>query len=159
MLDCIRIGKKLQYLRNNKNFNQEELASKLHVTRQAISRWENGETMPTIDNLVELTKIFEVSFEEILCINDKVEMDKENIFKGHDRHFIIQKICKKDLDVKISDIFYQLSNEERIQVLASLIKNHKEIDDDLKCKLTSSEQRFIQNNRLKNRRNFKWKSI
>ncbi len=149
MLDCIRIGKKLQNIRNNKNLNQEELASKLHVTRQAISRWENGETMPTIDNLLELTKIFEVSFEEILCINDKVEMDKENIFKGHDRHFIIQKICKGELDVKISDIFYQLSNEERIQVLASLIKNHKEIDDDLKSKLTSSEQRFIQNNRLK----------
>lgn len=149
MLDCIRIGKKLQNIRNNKNLNQEELASKLHVTRQAISRWENGETMPTIDNLLELTKIFEVSFEEILCINDKVEMDKENIFKGHDRHFIIQKICKGELDVKISDIFYQLSNEERIQVLASLIKNHKEIDDELKCKLTPSEQRFIQNNRLK----------
>jgi len=39
MLDCIRIGKKLQNLRNNKNFNQEELASKLHVTRQAISNY------------------------------------------------------------------------------------------------------------------------
>lgn len=38
-------------LRKNNNLTQEEMAKKLFVTRQAVSRWENGETVPNVDTL------------------------------------------------------------------------------------------------------------
>ncbi|MBO5924855.1 MAG: helix-turn-helix domain-containing protein [Clostridia bacterium] len=53
-------------LRTKNGFSQEELAEKIFVTRQAVSRWENGETMPNIDTLKLLSKIFDVSINTLL---------------------------------------------------------------------------------------------
>ena len=44
-------GETLAQLRREKNLTQEQLARQLYVTRQAVSRWENGETTPSIDML------------------------------------------------------------------------------------------------------------
>ena len=46
-------------LRTKKGLSQEELAEKVFVTRQAVSRWETGETIPNIDTLKLLSKLFE----------------------------------------------------------------------------------------------------
>ena len=48
-------------LRNKKGLSQEELAEKLYVTRQAVSRWENGETVPNTETLKLLSNFFDVS--------------------------------------------------------------------------------------------------
>lgn len=48
-------------LRKNNNLTQEEMAKKLFVTRQAVSRWENGETVPNVDTLKLISNIFDVS--------------------------------------------------------------------------------------------------
>ena len=48
-------------LRNNAGLSQDELAEKLFVTRQAVSRWENGETVPNTETLKLLSKLFRVS--------------------------------------------------------------------------------------------------
>ena len=53
-------------LRTKKGLSQEELAEKLFVTRQAVSRWENGETVPNIDALKLLSKLFDVSINTLL---------------------------------------------------------------------------------------------
>ena len=53
-------------LRTKKGISQEELAEKIFVTRQAVSRWENGETIPNIDTLKLLSKLFDVSINTIL---------------------------------------------------------------------------------------------
>ena len=45
-------------LRTKNGFSQDELAEKIHVTRQAVSRWENGETIPNIETLKLLSKLF-----------------------------------------------------------------------------------------------------
>lgn len=45
-------------LRNRKGMSQDELAEKVFVTRQAVSRWENGETMPNVETLKLLSKVF-----------------------------------------------------------------------------------------------------
>lgn len=47
--------------RNKKGLSQEELAEKLYVTRQAVSRWENGETVPNTETLKLLSNFFDVS--------------------------------------------------------------------------------------------------
>ena len=53
-------------LRTKNGLSQEELAEKLFVTRQAVSRWETGETLPNIDALKLLSKLFDVSINTLL---------------------------------------------------------------------------------------------
>ena len=53
-------------LRNEKGMSQEDLAEKLYVTRQAVSRWETGETVPNTETLKRLSKLFDVSINTLL---------------------------------------------------------------------------------------------
>ena len=53
-------------LRTKKGLSQEELAEKVFVTRQAVSRWETGETIPNIDTLKLLSQLFDVSINTLL---------------------------------------------------------------------------------------------
>lgn len=53
-------------LRSKNRFSQEELANKLYVTRQAVSRWETGETIPNTETLKLLSKLFDVSINTLL---------------------------------------------------------------------------------------------
>ena len=53
-------------LRNKAGFSQDELAQKVYVTRQAVSRWENGETIPNTETLLLLSKLFDVSINTLL---------------------------------------------------------------------------------------------
>ena len=53
-------------LRTKNGLSQDELAEKLFVTRQAVSRWENGETLPNTETLKELSKLFNVSINTLL---------------------------------------------------------------------------------------------
>ena len=53
-------------LRTKKGLSQEELAEKVFVTRQAVSRWENGDTVPSIETLKLLSKFFDVSINTLL---------------------------------------------------------------------------------------------
>lgn len=53
-------------LRTKSGLSQEELAEKLYVTRQAVSRWEKGETVPNTESLKLLSKLFDVSINTLL---------------------------------------------------------------------------------------------
>ena len=53
-------------LRTKAGLSQDELAEKLFVTRQAVSRWENGETVPNTETLKLLSKLFRVSTNTLL---------------------------------------------------------------------------------------------
>lgn len=56
----------LRRLRNEKGYSQEYLAEKMEVTRQTISKWENGTAMPDLKKLTELADLFEVSINDLL---------------------------------------------------------------------------------------------
>ncbi len=53
-------------LRKEHSLSQDELAAKLFVTRQAVSRWENGDTTPNVDTLKSLSALFDVSINTLL---------------------------------------------------------------------------------------------
>ena len=59
-------------LRNQNNMTQEELAEKVFVTRQAVSRWETGETTPNIEALKQLSALFNVSINTLLGSDKKL---------------------------------------------------------------------------------------
>lgn len=65
----IRFGEKLQKLRKKKGITQEQLAQELHVTRQAVSKWESDSTQPDLENIVRICTFFEISADELLDIN------------------------------------------------------------------------------------------
>ena len=60
------LNQKLLELRKANNLTQSELAEKLHVSRQAISRWESGKTIPDIEILKKLSILYNVSLDEII---------------------------------------------------------------------------------------------
>ena len=67
-------------LRNKAGLSQDELAEKLFVTRQAVSRWETGETIPNVETLKLLSMLFDVSINSLLCfpcMDDLVDRTKE----------------------------------------------------------------------------------
>ena len=56
----------LKNLREKNNLTQEQLAERVQVTRQAVSRWETGETQPNTDTLKLLSRVFDVSINTLL---------------------------------------------------------------------------------------------
>ena len=59
-------GENLKTLRKQKGFSQEELATRLHVVRQTISKWEKNLSVPDADTLIRLAEILKVSVSELL---------------------------------------------------------------------------------------------
>ncbi len=60
------IGEKIAQLRTSKNMSQEQLAEKIFVSRQSISKWEMDQSYPQIENIIQLCKLFEISTDELL---------------------------------------------------------------------------------------------
>ncbi len=87
-------------LRTKNGLSQDELAEKVFVTRQAVSRWENGETTPNIETLKLLSKLFDVSINtllgsprELICQCCGMPLEDSNISKDTDG-FFNEEYCK-----------------------------------------------------------------
>lgn len=65
-MDTKKIGVFIQEERKKLNLTQDELANKIYTSNKAISKWETGKGLPSVENLKELSKIFNVSINEIL---------------------------------------------------------------------------------------------
>ena len=65
----IDISTKLKELRIKEGLSQEKLAEQLMVSRQAVSKWENGEALPDMENMVALAKLYNISLDELVGIN------------------------------------------------------------------------------------------
>ena len=66
LFDSYKAGKQIAFLRRSRSITQEELAQRLSVSPQAVSKWENGHTMPEVTILAELSKILGATIDEIL---------------------------------------------------------------------------------------------
>lgn len=60
------LAENIKTIRKNKGYSQEELAEKIHVTRQTISKWENGQSVPDADLLKAMSEVLEVSVSELI---------------------------------------------------------------------------------------------
>ena len=60
------IAEKIKQLRKDNNMTQEDLAEKLNVSRQTISKWETNITIPDADNIVAISKLFNITTDELL---------------------------------------------------------------------------------------------
>ena len=84
----MNFSQKLQLIRKNKGFTQEELAGKLDVSRQAVAKWESGQVYPEISNLIQISRLFNVTVDYLVkdqecivsCLDDK-ETDIDRLVK------------------------------------------------------------------------------
>ena len=100
-------------LRTKKGLSQDELAEKVMVTRQAVSRWENGETVPNTDTLKLLSKLYDVSINtllgspmQLICQCCGMPLEDSNTSKEKDGFFNEQycKWCYADGEYMYSDM-------------------------------------------------------
>ena len=67
------IAKNLKYLRKTTGQSQEEVAEKLGVSRQTVAKWENGDSMPDLENSVALAEMFGVTLDDLVRYDDSME--------------------------------------------------------------------------------------
>ena len=84
MNNSVKLGAMLYDLRKKAGMSQEELADKLDVSRQAVSKWECGDSMPDTDNLITISKLYGISLDELVgntAVPAPVEKEEEIIFE------------------------------------------------------------------------------
>ncbi len=122
-------NEKLKKLRKEEGLTQEQLAEKLNVSRQAITKWETGEGVPDIENIKQISNLFNVTIDELLKEEKNINIEKrekysyvEELEIDHSKHFDIN-ICK------IQELNILSNNEEkvRVEVLSSENENLNEI--------------------------------
>ena len=74
----IKTANRLCELRKKHNLSQEDLADKLGVSRQAVSKWERSESSPDTDNLIQLANLYGISLDELLNGDDAIDIIEEN---------------------------------------------------------------------------------
>ncbi len=77
----MNIGNQLYELRKKKNLSQEEVAEKLNVTRQTISKWETDQSMPDLDKIVPLCELYGISADALLKGTVDVKQREINSFE------------------------------------------------------------------------------
>lgn len=98
-MEKLTIGQKISALRKGKSLTQEELAEKLGVSPQAVSKWENDISCPDIMLLPELAEFFEVTTDEILgCVKDKRPVELVPAEKRTDLENLVMRIIVNSSD-------------------------------------------------------------
>ena len=80
-----KTGERLTKYRKKNGYSQEALADKLGVSRQAISKWETGESAPDTDNLIALAKLYDVKIDDLLNVDPEDLNNNENKEKRRDK--------------------------------------------------------------------------
>ena len=89
----IKLGEKIKSLRKQKNISQEVFANYLGVSFQAVSKWENGNTMPDVTMIPAIASFFGVSTDELFDFNlYEIEKNVEAIVDEHSKNEAIAGI-------------------------------------------------------------------
>lgn len=101
------LANKIKQLRKEANLSQEKLAEKLNVSRQAIAKWESGLGIPAIDNLIAISKLFNISIDSLL------EGSEEN---NNTNDFLYESQMQYDIEIKKNyDIRFNVAKSVSIQ--------------------------------------------
>ena len=109
-------NEKLKMLRKESGLTQEELAEKLNVSRQAITKWESGDGIPDIENLKQISILFGTTIDELVKEDQVVNIEKKKQYSfakeldiNHTKHF--------DINIgKIFELNIMPNGEEKVRV-------------------------------------------
>lgn len=144
MLDLQSVGENIRSLRIDKGLSQDYIAELLGVSHQAVSRWENGLAAPSVDNIAELCEVFDVSFEQLLCLNRQIQWDAKDIFKGHSRMFVVKQIVSGQVEYDVVSNLNVFMPQERLLILRAIKEGKLKVNPNrLYSKLTPDELRYL----------------
>ena len=114
----LETANRLYELRKQQGLSQEELAEKLGVSRQAVSKWERSEASPDTDNLIALAKIYGLTLDELIFGEKQSEQKEEPTEE------IIEEISDDTTKVKIGPkgIYVESDDGDKVQIDLSGIK-------------------------------------
>ncbi len=110
------VGERLLALRNKSSLTQEELADRLNVSRQSISKWELNKTLPDVEKLIQLSEMYEVSIDFLIkgekeiieeeCQNDNLErQETSESFEETEQNQIKEEEDYREIEQADSDSF------------------------------------------------------
>lgn len=133
----MNFAEKLFTLRTQSGFSQEVLAEKLSVSRQAVSKWETGPTLPETDKLIAISNLFNVSIDSLLI--DSINL---NTFESMDRVLVKFLSSARDMDdisEELLDIMRDgiIDSTERLKVdeIVKTLDSVARIIDEIKRKM------------------------
>lgn len=85
----MNIADRIQLLRKQKGYSQEELADKVGVSRQAVSKWESGQSVPDLEKIIAMSELFEVTTDYILKGIENVSTTNRETMKSLYLGFIL----------------------------------------------------------------------
>lgn len=95
MIEAQKVGKRIKQNREQANLTQDALAQRLNVSRQSISKWEKGESLPDIDRLVQMSEIFNISLDMLVTGKDS-NIRKVIVEKNSPQHMNGWEFLAKD---------------------------------------------------------------
>lgn len=113
----MKFGENLKTIRKSKKMSQEELAEKVNVSRQSVSKWETGESYPEMNNILELCKIFNCKLNDLVHtdMTDISSLDEEIIMK------VVKFNEKKQSEVKtLSNVISIIAKIGRIVLMVAI---------------------------------------
>ncbi len=104
------LAEQLKISRENKGLSQTEVAKRLNITRQSVSKWETGKGYPDIDNLVLLSEVYEVSIDELLHENEilkkKITENNEIIEDNKEKLEWVKAGIKDEIEKKDDSVLF-----------------------------------------------------
>ena len=97
-MDQIKIGQFIEERRKNKNLTQLQLAEKLNITDRAVSKWENGKSLPDASIMIDLCKELEISVNELLS-GEVIKMEEKE--KKAEENLLELKMQKEEADKRL----------------------------------------------------------
>lgn len=116
-MDC----NNLKLYRKRNGFTQEQIAEKIGVTRQTVAKWERGEAVPDIENIVALADVYGVTIDSLVrsvtSYNEGAGTDKQHMFglvRVNDKGQItLPKQCREIFDINPQDTMLILGDEDK----------------------------------------------
>lgn len=96
----MNLGERLFELRKTKNLTQDEVAEKLNVTRQTVSKWETNQSSPDFDKIVPICELFEIGVEELIT-GKKEEKQEKNEEQEEKKEKVLTKQEAKEKSAKV----------------------------------------------------------
>ena len=128
----MELNDRLYELRKNNNWSQEELAEKLDVSRQTISKWESNKAIPELEKLIKLSEIYNITLDELVKGEITEDVLKENPGKKFQKlKSFLKKHWKKILIISsiiilLSLILFFINITRRLSIIYDFSKYYKE---------------------------------
>lgn len=112
----MNFGDSLKKIRTNQGLSQEQLAEKIGVSRQAITKWETNRGLPDVENMIILANIFNMTLDELILQRKNEQEIQENLFSSETVYDID---CVKHFDIRVGNarkIFICTCDDEKIHI-------------------------------------------